>query len=163
MSAAFELYWTKRKGGQASKRKQSDKKRIEFLRERRQHHHPNVCDHKINSSDAAAVSQAVILFMLQHTTKESSRKGKISFLSALTQKNSTQNRIECMTVRGLLSRVRSRYNILNFPALFLALVGLPFCPPGRYCSTASAEKSAGKFKMLYRVLTLRFFLLKCML
>ena len=46
---------------------------------------------------------------------------------------------------------------------FLALVGLPFCPPGRYCSTASSEKRAGKFKMLYQVLTLRFFLLKSML
>ena len=44
-------------------------------------------------------------------------------------------------------KVRTRYNILNFPALFLALVGLPFCPPGRYYSTASAEKSTGKFKI----------------
>ena len=39
-----------------------------------------------------------------------------------------------------------------FPHFFLALVGLPFCPPGRYCSTTSVEKSAGKFKILYRVL-----------
>ena len=46
-------------------------------------------------------------------------------------------------------KVKTRYNILNFPALFSALVSLPFCPLGRYCWTASAEKSAGKFKMLY--------------
>ena len=59
--------------------------------------------------------------------------------------------------------LRTRYNILNFPALFLTLVGLQICLPGRYYSIASAEKSVGKFKMIYRVLTLRFFLLKCML
>ena len=43
-------------------------------------------------------------------------------------------------------KVRTEYNILNFPALFLALVSLPFCPPGRYCWTVSAEKMCGKIQ-----------------
>ena len=41
----------------------------------------------------------------------------------------------------------------EFPALCSALLGLPFCPPGAIARLpASTEKSAGKFKMLYRVL-----------
>ena len=57
---------------------------------------------------------------------------------------------------------QSQNSIQHFESsrTFLAL---PFCTPGRYYSTAGAEKSAGKFKMFYRVLTLRFFLLKSML
>ena len=54
-------------------------------------------------------------------------------------------------------KVRTRYIILNFLHFFLASLGMSFCPPGSYCSTASSEKSAGKFKMLYQVLTLRLF------
>ena len=51
----------------------------------------------------------------------------------------------------------------EFSRPFFALVNLPFYPQVRYCSTATAEKSTEKFKMLYRILTLRFFLLKSML
>ena len=48
----------------------------------------------------------------------------------------------------------------EFPALCSALLGLPFCPPGAIARLpASTEKSARKFKMLYRVLNLRFFFL----
>ena len=41
-------------------------------------------------------------------------------------------------------KVKTRYNILNFPALFSTV-------RPAILSTAIAEKSAGKFKMLYRV------------
>ena len=34
----------------------------------------------------------------------------------------------------------------EFSRTFLALVGLPFCPPGRYCSTATAQKKCGKIQ-----------------
>ena len=53
-----------------------------------------------------------------------------------------------MHIRRKNLKVRTRY--LNFPHFFLA-------SPGSYCWTASSEKSAGIFKMLYQVLTLRLF------
>ena len=34
----------------------------------------------------------------------------------------------------------------EFYRTFLTLLGLPFCPTGRYCSTASAEKKCGKIQ-----------------
>ena len=56
------------------------------------------------------------------------------------QKIDFSNTYKSMHFRRKISKVRTWYNILNFPALLKALVGLPFCLPGRYCSTASAEK-----------------------
>ena len=57
-------------------------------------------------------------------------------------------------------KVTTRYNILNFPALFSVLAVEKQWPGGQ---NGRPTKSAGKFKMLYRVLTLRFFLLKFIL
>ena len=57
----------------------------------------------------------------------------------------------------ILGESQNSMQHFEFSRTFLALVGLPFCPPGRYCSTATAQKSAGKFKMLYQILTLRVF------
>ena len=76
--------------------------------------------------------------------------------------------IVSLTIRAWISKEKISKSELDttfliFPHFFLPLVGLPFCPPGRYCSTAAAEKSAENFKILYPVLTLRFFLLKFML
>ena len=54
-------------------------------------------------------------------------------------------------------KVRTRYNILNFPALFLVLAVEQKGPGGQNGRPSIAEKSAGKFRMFYQVLTLRFF------
>ena len=98
MSAAFELYWTKCKGGQASKRKQSDKKRIEFQ--------DNIIIQMfVTTKSTLRMQQQCLkqLFFSCYNTQKSQveKKNLISFCTD-TKKNSTQNTIECMTVKGLL-------------------------------------------------------------
>ena len=60
-------------------------------------------------------------------------------------------------------KVRTQYNNFKFSRTFLALVAYYYARRAAIARLPVLKKSAVKFKMLYRVLTLRFFLLKWML
>ena len=62
-----------------------------------------------------------------------------------------------MDFRRKIPNSESLYNILNFLALFSALAVEQKGPGGQNGRPSIAEKSAGKFRMFYQVLTLRFF------
>ena len=76
------------------------------------------------------------LGMLLHTTGCPNQFGILQGLSKASSSDfwNWENIAQSMHFRKNL-KVRTRYNILNFPAL----VGLPFCPPGRYCSKKVRE------------------------
>ena len=58
---------------------------------------------------------------------------------------SSSTKVQLNQLRSVSLRKRHYFEISR---TFFALLGLPFSPPGSYCSTASTEKSAGKFKIL---------------
>ena len=96
------LSYTGQNVKEGSKRKQSDKKRIGVLSEE-----DNIIQMFVTTKSTLlpmqqhCVSSSYSFHVTTHKRVKSKRKNLISFCTD-TKKNSTQNRIECMTVRGLL-------------------------------------------------------------
>ena len=80
---------------------------------------------------------------------------KVSFLQHCELKSLLIS-ASCMDLRRKIFQIENSIQHFELSRNFLTLVGLPFCPPGRSCSSVSAEKSAGKFKILYRFLARKF-------